>query len=90
MSSTPDRPLAVIDWQTRDHAEQLKSIRHWRGNTDIKIQAVDDKIGRLGDDLRELSGTVAGLRRTLMTFAFTIAGSSVVFALSILAATGRI
>lgn len=85
----PERPLAVIDWQVREHSEQLKSLRHWRGNTDMKLISVEDKIDRIAEEVRELGETVGSLRKTLMAFSFTVAGSSMVFALSVLAATGK-
>ncbi len=85
-----ETPPILFDYQLREHAEELKSLRTWRNSTDIKIQALDGTVRQLSRDVSQLSEAVSSLRRTVMAFAFTVAGSSVVFAFSILAATGRI
>jgi hypothetical protein len=85
-----DPSLPVLGYQMRETIEALKSLQGWRGTTDVKLQTLDGKIEQLSTDVSELSDVVSSLRRTVMAFAFTVAGSSVVFAFSILAATGRI
>ncbi len=86
--STTD--LSVLGYQVRTHEDALKSLRHWRGNTDVKMQALDGKLDQVSRDVAALGEAVVSLRRTVMAFSFTVAGSAVVFAFSVLAATGRV
>lgn len=55
----------------------------WRAVTEDRIEGVEQKMDAL-------QKSVEGLRRVIMGLAISIAGSSVVFALSVLIATGKI
>lgn len=55
----------------------------WRAVTDDRIEGLEGKIVAL-------TKAVDALRRTILGFALTIAGSCVVFSLSVLIATGKI
>lgn len=82
--------MAVIDWQVRDHAEQLKSIRHWRGNTDLKMLSLEDKVDRLNREMVNLTAAVEKSVKRQTQWMLLLAGSTATFATSVLVATGKI
>jgi len=69
---------------------QLESFRRdveeWRRDVDDDRRSLE----YLGKQMTALQGSVDSLRKTLLAFAFTVAGSAIVFALSVLIATGKI
>lgn len=79
--------LRQLERQTADH---VKEYEEWRREVDGDRRDQARDIAALTDGFKTLTIAVNGLRKTLVGFAFTIAGAAVVFALSILAATGRL
>lgn len=76
----------VILYRIGRNEKRLDEVEKWRRDVD------DDRqdLKYLQAEVSKLAKTVDGLRKTLLAFAFTIAGSAVVFALTVLIATGKI
>lgn len=71
--------------------ERFKGVwRRLRQIENTKPETMAAELIGLRDDMSELKDDLRGIRRTLIGFAVTVAGSSLVFGLSVLAATGRI
>lgn len=72
---------------------RIKELQGWRAEQEKWRREVDadrrDFVNAI-EDVRMLSNAVNGLRRTILAFALSIAGSATVFALTVLAATGKI
>lgn len=69
---------------------QMDRLSEWRSDVDKQRATQSEQLNNLQVAMNDLTREVRGYRRTLMTFAVSIAGSSLVFGLSILAATGKI
>lgn len=72
---------------------EVDGLKKFQGETEQWRRAVDQDrrdLEYLRTDVAELTKAFNSLRRMLLTFALSIAGSSIVFALSILIATHRI
>ena len=72
---------------------EVDELKKWRDGMDGWRRHVDSDrrdLAFLRKDVTDLTAAVNGLRKMLMTFALSIAGSAVVFALSVLIATGKI
>jgi len=74
----------------RYEVDELKKFRdeteRWRRNVDKDRRDLE----YLRNDVRDLTQAFNSLRRVLLTFAFSIAGSSILVALSVLLATHKI
>lgn len=86
MSADP----AVLAYQVSQMALQIESTTKWRGDVSTKLAARDVEYTNLSAEVAALREDVRSLRKTLVGLAITIAGSSVIFGLSILAATGKV
>jgi hypothetical protein len=74
-------------------SEAIKDINElmaWRRGVDLKVQAQDATIAQQRADLDKLVAAVDRVNGTLNKLLLTVAGSAVVFALSILGATGKL
>jgi len=80
----------VLAYRVRKHGETLTKLEDWRREVDEERATTKQTIGFMRDDIKDLTSGFDSLRKTLLAFAFTIAGSAVVFALSILIATGKV
>ena len=92
MSAVDDNggTFGVLRWRVDKNEEKLIKLDEWRREVDIERASMREIVSQISKDVAELSNAFNGLRKTLVMFAFTIAGSSIVFALGILAATGRL
>ena len=85
--------LAILAERQRGLARSVGDLLKWR-NGRYGMEAwravTDDRIEGLEGKIVDLTRAVNALRRTILGFAFTIAGSCVVFALSVLVATGKL
>lgn len=93
MSDIPyNAPLSteVTSILVRQHEGALQNLRQWRSNTDMKIVGIEAKIDALHQDMVHLNESVDKLSKRVGWFVMSIAGGSLTFAFSILAATGRI
>lgn len=91
---TPDVPnIVLIAERQRGLARTVGDLLKWRNGRDgmDSWRAVtDDRMKSLETKIDHLSEAVESLRRVILAFALSIAGSAIVFALSVLIATGKI
>lgn len=72
---------------------RLRLLEKAKEANDLWRRDVDDDrrdLKQIREEVATLSTAVDNLRKTLLKFAFTIAGSAVVFALTVLISTGKI
>ncbi len=72
---------------------EVKELKRWRDDTEAWRRLVDSDrrdLAFLRSDVTELTLAVNALRKMLLTFALSVAGSAVVFALTVLISTGKI
>lgn len=55
----------------------------WRAVTDDRLKGIETKIDHLAE-------SVDGLRKVILGFAFSLAASAIIFALTVLTATGKL
>lgn len=80
----------VLAYRVRQHGEKLKELEDWRRDVDTSDATQKEQLVGMGKAISGLSEEVKSLRRVIVGFALTVAGSAVVFAFSILLATGKI
>jgi hypothetical protein len=80
----------VMRYQVKQNSVRLDRLEDWRTRVDEDRTMVRGELKNLHDDIVKLNAAVEGTRRVLIGFAFSIAGSTIVFALSILLATGKL
>ncbi len=80
----------LLAYQIRQNTERLERLNEWRREVDTTRAAEKVRMDNLVGAMEDLAKSVDGIRRALVGFALTIAGSAVVFALSILVATGKV
>lgn len=92
--STNELDPAVLSWRIgqielaqKDH---VKDVEVWRRTVDEERSTTKEQIKYMRGDISDLTSGFNGLRKALIGFALTIAVSCLVFALSILAATGKL
>lgn len=76
----------VIAYKIREFEKFKEEQDRWRRHVDADRR----DLVYLREEVKELTDAFTALRRMLLTFALTIAGSAVVFALSVLIATNRL
>ncbi len=79
-------PETVIRYEVDELKKWRDSMDGWRRHVDSDRRDLEF----LRKDVTDLTEAVNGLRKMLLTFSFSVAGSAVVFALSVLIATGKI
>lgn len=79
-----------IPFRVATNEKRLDRIEEWRSRVDAKGATQSEQIRQFHEDVADLRREVRGLRRTMMTLSTSIAVSAVVFALSILSATGKL
>lgn len=91
---TPEVPnIVLLAERQRGLARSVGDLLKWRNGRDgmdAWRAVTDDRLEGLEGKIVALTRAVDALRRTILAFAFTIAGSCIVFALSVLIATGKI
>lgn len=90
MTDFPYENEALLSFRVRENTGKIKALEEWRSEVDIERSAQTQQISTMSDAVVNLNDKVEGLSKILIGFALSIAGSSVVFALTILAATGKI
>lgn len=73
-------------YEVREMRKFREETEQWRRQVDIDRAELKHLIADMGT----LTTAFNSMRRMLLTFALTIAGSAVIFALSVLAATNRL
>lgn len=82
--------LEIIAERQRGMARTLGDLVKWRREVDRGAILQEERQKTTDERLDALQKSVDGLRRVILGFAISIAGSSVVFALSVLISTGKI
>ena len=90
MSSTPDALPPLVEYQLRENGEAIKSLRSWRGRTEVKIATIEERQVAMADDVKSALEQLSGIRKLLWGLMSSILIATVTFALSLLVATGRL
>jgi hypothetical protein len=85
-----DNNQGVILYRVRELGRQVADLLNWRSAVDQERVQLRADAKTLATEMAELKQAVDTLRKTILGFALTIAGSAIVFALTILASSGRI
>lgn len=80
----------VMAYRVRELAETVRELLKWRREVDIERERLRNTAHTLEERIESLQMSMDSLRRVLIGFAFTVAGSAIVFALTVLIATGKI
>ncbi len=81
---------SVLAYKVRQMGETIKELVNWRRDVDAERQDLRSKSTDLAEEMVKLQSAVDSLRKVLLGFAFTTAGSAIIFALTVLIATGKI
>lgn len=90
MTDFPYENEALLPFRVKQNTEKISKLEEWRSEVDQERATRAEQMTTMSDAVFNLSDKVDGLGKILIGFAFSIAGSSIVFALAILAATGKI
>lgn len=90
MSSHAEEPGSVLAYKVRQMGNDIKELVVWRREVDAERQELRAKARDLADEMKALQASVESLRKVILGFAFTVAGSCLVFAFTVLLATGKI
>jgi hypothetical protein len=85
-----DNNPGIILYRIRELAKTVAELVNWRRDVDQERVQLRLDAKSLAEEMAELKRVVDGLRKALIGFALTIAGSAVIFALTILASSGKI
>lgn len=89
--SPENSPFSInIVYRLDEYKKALEDLGTWRREVDRDRTTFIGEMSTVTKNQEILAETVNTLRKTLLGFAFTIAGSAVVFALTVLIATGKI
>lgn len=83
-------PYALLSFRVGEVEKKVDLNTKWREETAAALAGRNVEFTQLSTEVSALRIDVKGLRQVLLGLACTIAGSSVVFGLSILIATGKI
>lgn len=80
-----NEPFKVRElWRWRERF--TNDFERWQRQVDLDLNDVK----HMGEEFKSLKVSVDSTRKTVMAFAYTVAGSSIVFAFSVLVATGKV
>lgn len=81
---------STIPFRVRTLEKVIERLQDWRGVVDTERSVQAERLTTLDQRLDNLTRAVESLRRVILGFALSIAGSAVVFAFSVLIATGKV
>lgn len=90
MTDFPYDNEALLPFRVRENSKKIERLEAWRAEVDTSRAAEKVQAENMAEAMAALTDTVNGLRRALIGFALTIAASAIVFALTVLSATGKI
>lgn len=90
MAEIPYDEAAVLPFRVRENTRKIGALEEWRREVDKERATQTEQISTMSEAVVNMNERVDGLAKILVGFAFSIAGSSIVFALTILAATGKL
>lgn len=80
----------VLTYRLTELARSVRELMNWRREVDIEREKLRNTAMSLEERMDALQQSVDSLRKVLLGFAFTVAGSAIVFSLTVLIATGKI
>lgn len=80
----------VLAYRVKKAQEAVAKLEEWRREVDQARAKEEAEALSLAKEVQQLSVAVDAMRSTLTKFALTIAGSAIVFSLSVLVATGKL
>lgn len=80
----------AISFLVRQHETALQSLVQWRGDTDVKLVRLENKVETVHAEVQDMRSSVDRLSKRIGMFTFSIAGGAITFAFTVLAATGKI
>lgn len=90
MTDFPYDNEVLLPFRVRENSKKIERLEAWRAEVDTSRAAEKVQAENMAEAMAALTDTVNGLRRALIGFALTIAASAIVFALTVLSATGKI
>lgn len=90
MTDFPYDEGAALPFRVRENTRKITELEEWRREVDTERATQAQQITTMSSAVVTMNEKVEGLSRILIGFALSIAGSSIVFALSILVATGKL
>lgn len=80
----------VLTYRINELARTVRELLKWRGEVDVEREKQRNAAASMEERIEALQDAVDSLRKVLIGFAFTVAGSAIVFSLTVLIATGKI
>lgn len=80
----------ALPYRLRRAEEAVERLVSWRGRVDTTMAKREEQYKNMEEKVDGLVRTVDSLRKDILGFALSIAGSAIVFSLSVLIATGKI
>jgi len=88
--SPPGNGLSLLKYKVDRNGRRLDRLEDWKGVIDADSAARKVRDQNMQEDIEGLRRSFDGLRSAIITFAFTIAGGTIITSLSVLLATGRL
>lgn len=86
MDGITEKEHGVLQYRLKELEDWKKEQVEWRR----KVDADRGSLSYIREDVKHLTDAFDGLRKTLLGFAMVVAAAAISFALTVLAATGRI
>lgn len=80
----------IIAYRVRQLAKTAADLITWQKDVDKTLDEHESNLINIGSAFKELKDEVKGMRTALLGLALSIAGSSVIFALTVLTAVGKL
>lgn len=80
----------LLKWRVNSNTTRIEEIERRLRDIDIERATVGEKLAGILEDVREIRAELKGFRRMMFIGILTAAGSSLTFAFTVLAGTGRI
>lgn len=80
----------AFPFRLREVERSVRDLLTWRSTVDTTMASRAERDRNMDEKVESLTRSVDSLRRVILGFALSVAGSAVVFAFSILVATGKI
>lgn len=90
MASVDDTDARAFPYRLRTLERIVEVLQEWRRTVDSTLDRRDERFKTMEEKVDTLVKSMDALRRVLVGFALTIAGSAIAFALTVLIATGKL
>lgn len=85
-----DEFVAALPFRVKTLESTIQRLQDWRSKVDTERATQAEQLKTLDVRMDDLTTAVDSLRKTIVGFALTVAGSAVIFAFSVLVATGKV